>query len=233
MSCAAFTLLGLIASVLKKTSTWMLWVTFGLAIVFLLLASFLAWRDQYHRANDAAAKLAELTLPKLDGEFSVVSARAGNEGQDCLLTLVGIIRNVGAPTILDHWSANLVFDDGTAIHGERISPPPPETTVRLFVASGKYAQLLFGKNHWSTIGTEKPIPTGGGVPGWIQFYLKGVTQDRMNVSHAKVVLSFQDVNGRQWSVSRVLERANPEWAPIPADSIPQPPFHKPKGDGKA
>ncbi len=52
MSCAVFTLIGVIVLAYNKSNKWALWVTFGAAVALLFVASFLAWRDQYRHAND-------------------------------------------------------------------------------------------------------------------------------------------------------------------------------------
>jgi hypothetical protein len=52
MSCAVFTVLGVFVLAFNKSNQWALWATFGAAVTMLLLASFLAWRDQYRRAEE-------------------------------------------------------------------------------------------------------------------------------------------------------------------------------------
>lgn len=61
MSCAAFTLIGVVVLAFNKSNRWALWATFGVAVAMLLLASFLAWRDQY-RENEAGRVVGSLAF---------------------------------------------------------------------------------------------------------------------------------------------------------------------------
>ena len=49
MSCAAFTFLGVYVVANNKSNSWALGATFGMALFMLLVASFLAWRDEYKK----------------------------------------------------------------------------------------------------------------------------------------------------------------------------------------
>jgi hypothetical protein len=63
MSCAVFTLIGIIQLLYRKSANWTIWAIFGAAFGLLLVSSFLAWQDQYQEnqaARDAGA------LPFLD-----------------------------------------------------------------------------------------------------------------------------------------------------------------------
>jgi hypothetical protein len=51
MGCAAFTFLGVIVLWREKTNKWALGATIAMAVIMLLVASYLAWLDQYHKAN--------------------------------------------------------------------------------------------------------------------------------------------------------------------------------------
>ena len=74
MSCAAFTFLGVYVLAAGKSNQWALGVTFGTALLMLLVASFLAWKDQYRRAESLALELATLKTerPELVGELDQI-----------------------------------------------------------------------------------------------------------------------------------------------------------------
>ncbi len=56
MSCAAFTALGLIAALSKRSNVWTIGGTALLALAFLLYAAFGVWRDEHGRLLEASVK---------------------------------------------------------------------------------------------------------------------------------------------------------------------------------
>src|SRR5271165_1247175 len=85
MSCAAFTLLGLYVLAAKKSNKWALSATFGAAGLMLLVASFLAWQEQYRASIAAeAAFLSEKQsmLPKLNARIERVMSMTTARGAE-------------------------------------------------------------------------------------------------------------------------------------------------------
>jgi hypothetical protein len=60
MSCAAFTILGFYVAWANKSNEWTVRGIFGIALGLLIVAGFLAWRDEFRRANDLEAKLRDI-----------------------------------------------------------------------------------------------------------------------------------------------------------------------------
>jgi hypothetical protein len=53
MSCALFTLLGIYATATNRNNSWVFWASVFLAIACVLLAAFLAWREEYVKSLEA------------------------------------------------------------------------------------------------------------------------------------------------------------------------------------
>src|SRR4051812_40176987 len=56
MSCAAFTIFGVYVAATNRGNAWVLGGTGVLAVVFLLVAAYKAWRDEHDKYADAIAK---------------------------------------------------------------------------------------------------------------------------------------------------------------------------------
>jgi MFS superfamily sulfate permease-like transporter len=79
----------------------------ALAIFFLTIAVFNAWREQHQGLLVAQKKLDVLTLPMLEGDMMVAYGPIGKDNQDTIVTVAGVIKNKGAPTVLDKWEFGL------------------------------------------------------------------------------------------------------------------------------
>ena len=53
MSCAVFTIIGIVAAASNRSNSWIVWVSGAAAVILLLVASFLAWRDKYTDLQNA------------------------------------------------------------------------------------------------------------------------------------------------------------------------------------
>lgn len=65
MSCAVFTIIGTVQLLFQRSNRWAIWAIFGAAFGLLLVASFLAWQDQYTE-NQAAREVGSLGLDHVD-----------------------------------------------------------------------------------------------------------------------------------------------------------------------
>ena len=72
MSCAVFTVIGVIVLAFNKSNRWALWATFGAAVAMLLWGSFLAWSDQYTE-NEVGRSVGSLAFSGVDF-FGVVDS---------------------------------------------------------------------------------------------------------------------------------------------------------------
>ena len=190
MSCAAFTILAIVAEVWAKTSRWIMKVSVGLAVFFLLFASYQAWNDEYTKTHPGL----QLTI-----DYITTSTTGVNDGAVLLEASV----NVGSPSIADQWLLEFIPTEGkpttvvpTVIHQDeplRIENP----SGRGFLFNPK--DVLYEKT-----GTS-PIQTGGKQTGILIFFFKGIPQSRISMKGVKYVLSCQDAYGNRisgyWTLS--------------------------------
>src|SRR5579862_7852104 len=79
---------------------------------FLFCAFFLAWRDQYHAAKEAKARLETLSAPRLTLEIdgagiSTISASDPNLNGRTAVFLIASVKNEGAPSIVENYRLNI------------------------------------------------------------------------------------------------------------------------------
>src|SRR2546430_5234331 len=118
-----------------------------IAVVFLFVAFFNAWREKHHLALAAQAQLEELTKPKLTAEYGSALATSEANSADSLMTLSGVIKNQGAPTILDNWAVDLELPNRT-IHATILFTPPPSQTLTMADENGNPMFTLSGSQYW-------------------------------------------------------------------------------------
>src|SRR6266496_3760418 len=82
------------------------------ASIFLFFAVFNAWREQHNALVELQKRLDTLTVPKFSGDIGYSVAPGGKDNQDSLVTIQGIIKNEGAPSIIGDWSSELSLGDG-------------------------------------------------------------------------------------------------------------------------
>ena len=84
LSCAVFTLMGVYAVATQRTSTWIVWATFFAAFFLLLVAGFLAWKDEHEKVVSAQEQV-DVGRPKLTIHFpnqlALYQMRVYNHGQ--------------------------------------------------------------------------------------------------------------------------------------------------------
>jgi len=180
-------------------------------IVFLFGAFYMAWLDQY-RARIAAEtgkaevekKIEELNTPKLSGRFEgIFGAPLGNQGEDCLLTILAAIQNVGAPSIARLAKLSVMTADGKEISGQSV-PIPKE--LHLYQSGGTYGPHVDFTADDSLVKkvNSQPIPTGGQLSGFLQVIVKGITRAQVFTSGTKIRLAFEDVKGNAGSIEHTM-----------------------------
>jgi hypothetical protein len=192
----------------------------SLAVLFLYLGCFKAWRDQnanvIHAQDEqrkAENKLNELTIPnvtcRIDG-FAI--APAGGNGSETLVTLSVAVHNTGAPSILDLWTAKLTFNVGddnvVDLEGYGIPPPMPGGEVVQYFGKGKSNRReLAETDHLVSQTKSRPIVQGGGIAGWVIFVFPREEKQMRGM----FTLSVHDVTGKLISCEKEL---------VPGNSVP-------------
>jgi hypothetical protein len=176
-----------------------------LAVMFLVFAFFNAWREQHHEALEKQQKLDALTLPILTADIFVAISRIGGNGGDTLMTVAGLIKNQGAPTVLDKWGVDIKFSDGRLLHGKLLLAPSPIDTLTLDDSKGHNPPMvLSGAKYWPSATRSQPIATGGGGDGWINALFPNLSADEVEQKKATIILTCRDVNGKEWPLQHTI-----------------------------
>jgi hypothetical protein len=196
--CGATVVLGLIEKhLLKKPFSVRGEIT--VLLMFVFFAAFQAWQDEYRARQKTQTEITELTMPKLDADFSEAFGPEPADPSGVIATVMGIITNQGAPTIIEKWSFYLRLDDGREITGTPVRPPLPSDLIHIGDDNGKEIGTMRGDRHWMNSASSTPISKGGGCPGWIMFVLSNTSREEIFDKHATPFLKAWDVTGKEWT----------------------------------
>jgi hypothetical protein len=158
---------------------------FFVGLACMLLAFFLAWRDE-HKSKLA---LMDFGLPKLSGSIDQAAVLKLPEGFTGIILWV-TIRNLGAPSTVDSYRLESCTTDGS-----RINLPleaAPQNVVFGDMGKAKTMDTSHGAIYDKT--AEQPIPRGGAS--------RGMVFSRTDLPLAdKFVLKFNDVTGKTISIT--------------------------------
>lgn len=151
LSCALFTVLGVYAAYTQKSNTWIVYASLSLAGVCLLLACFLAWREEHRRFTFEVARNQK---PLLKGEILeafiglALSAAEGLSVCSAVLFFVKCWNEIQMPeTVVLRYEMTLSIDtpDGErAFKGTR-----GKGVISLFPESGHGSIRSFAVEHAS------------------------------------------------------------------------------------
>ncbi len=178
----------------RNVPSWFFW---GIVVLMIFLAFYLAWRDK-HLALLQAEKALEEERQQNRPNFipSIEQVATGRYLQlDCPIMFVLMsIRNTGAQSIAGAWSLTLKGNgmDKTvpaAYLGERkhLSGESVQGVLRV-------EDTLYEK-------TQQPIPHNGIVSGWLVFVIEGAKVGSADVPGTKFTISFRDVYGKIYEAS--------------------------------
>lgn len=197
------------------------WYAVILGAFFVLGASYTSWKDERSAKVEAEKKLEQLTIPNLDGEFNSFFL-APVQGK-IVVSLEVTIKNTGAPSIADSFELDLQIDG----KNYRSFPiPHPEGDLTLFVGSDTSEGVRFHtQDYLPTKAISAPILTGGATWGYAQFMYSGITKEQARSANA--VLSFKDIRGRTYSISKNIGKlSNTDLPDLRGLVSPNPPTGK-------
>jgi hypothetical protein len=171
----------------------------------------MAWRDQYHAVEAANAKAQAiqkqfdaLTVPIISGKFvSGSAAPTGEKKENCIVTLVVHIKNLGAPTALENISISITRDAK-----EFDAQFVPASNVTLFYGSNPAGPAIsFGfENHLIKKAAHSPILTNVPIDAWFQILVLGLSRDEFFSKGTTISLSFDQVaTGKRMSITHVIK----------------------------
>ena len=132
----------------------------------------------------------------------------GKDNQDTIVTVAGVIKNKGAPTVLDKWSLEIEFPDGKRIRGQIPLAPRAIDTYTIARPNGQNPMDFQGSKWWPLTTRTQPIVTGGGGEGWMNALFSNQSAQEVHDKQAKVILVYSDINGKQWSLEYSLKGEN-------------------------
>jgi hypothetical protein len=163
-------------------------IFWSIAATFLMIAGFLAWRDE-HRPPNA-------TPPNLACQIERVVV---GQGPDTTLTQVFVllsVRNVGVPSIAEKYRLHIKGHD--IEYSDRATDIPEDYTLS---PADKTPQLIFHLEDSLAEKTARPIERGGLNRGWLRFviHMKDVTPDFISRPGTIYTVSLLDVSGKSSS----------------------------------
>jgi hypothetical protein len=177
---------------LRRWTMPKLWYILFFIAFFMVGASFIVWRQEFHKRTDLERRLEEENQPKLKARitFEVVTS-VGINNKDSLLALWVEILNTGAPSIAKDFKVSIKY------HQKQF-----EGTIIKF--SGNQKEITFtGKTEqetvvWNTVdflpdkAKSQPVPQGGAVEGYLILLVKDIKQSEI-IKDSEFVVSFLDV----------------------------------------
>lgn len=203
MSCAVFTFIGVYAAATSKGGTWVFWASFVAAIVMLMVASFLVWRDEHEKLISEQTKLAK---PDIRCEIrEVFIDRIASEStvrlSDSFVTLALRLENHSpVPTTIETVAA-VVHADGFTVTG-RFLPLQlgHQTEKEVFPGDFRpYHELPID----TIITRTEPLSYGHHQDCWAHFFVEGLPP--RDYKNAEVGLTLKDGLGESHECSKTLD----------------------------
>lgn len=187
-------------------------------ITALLISCFFAWREEHASAEWRGNEISKLTgqlrvlsdanTPRLVGElkgFSTSDSVLSDKRKQLLKTnelavlVIASIKNLGAPSIAEHWSLTIQTAGGKRSSGA-IRFVPPTFTVRKDSQSMGFS----GEDALYNKGIAAPIPKGGEISGVLFFSIENLTEEQIHQPGTLVTLTVRDVLGIETHMSMTL-----------------------------
>lgn len=185
----------------EKSFSWS--VNKRILLGFLVLALFLAWREQRRRADHLEAEVArerDSNATKLVGRIEQTIVGEARELPNLAICHINVtIINEGAPSLVHHWKVSVsiagkVYDSSLdTIPNNTLIDIKTSEPLRLMASDAIYEKTL------------NPIPRGGLARGWLRVSISGLSRmaiaKAMKGEGAKWSVSFEDYKGTVYSTS--------------------------------
>jgi hypothetical protein len=201
--------------------------------VFIFILGFHMARDSYREWRDAEDRTRQIeqekkslaseleqerdkTKPKLSGRFEQwIFTTINKQTEKTYIFLQVVVKNTGAPSILERWGFTITMKDGNVYEGRgRFFP-----NVRSFRPNPKIT--LYAEDNLYVKDVNEPIPTGGKRTGWLLFEVLKPEKD-LFYPDAIMDLSFEDVQGTEYHTKQTVRGSGSEQPMFyPGFKIPQ------------
>jgi hypothetical protein len=162
-------------------------------IAFLLVAFFMAWRENHL----ALIKLQQkLKTPEFSGEISALGSGVRSDGAVAVVVSGRIINPHGPPSGIAEWKVQIDLPGRWLVDGT--IPFPSAEDIHLPLAKSGGSAVLKTELYWPGEAI-KPIPEGGASDGWLIAILpKEIQQKELYGSGTTCILSFKDIANVSW-----------------------------------
>jgi hypothetical protein len=182
-------------------------VLWGIGLIGIFCACFLAWRDQYTARVDALVKIRELSEPQLQGSIEQIAWGTNAGALNIFLNLT--ISNLGAPSIVDNYDVSLVATGRQ--HRLRIY------VINIDCEMGGFVIHPQDQIYDKTMTT--PLVSGMRVRGWLRAMpspddAEAITSATLSVPGTQVVVSFGDIRNVRTAANFIARGESQEGAPM-------------------
>jgi hypothetical protein len=144
-----------------------------------------------------SATIEELVMDEFDRW--VVATEAG-EPHNTSIIIWTHVKNLGPPSIIDHFELLITLPDGRKFAGERWL-----ITKKIVVPIYGHNVDMYPEDCLGTKHAVTPLITGAKAVGWLYFKLHGITRPEVFKPTTLMELSFQDVTGKKYTVSQIMK----------------------------
>jgi hypothetical protein len=168
--------------------------------VLLFWSCYAAWRDV---DTKLAVLKATNSKPSFSGKIKLLSfASGGPNNESSIVTAVLSLNNpTGPPSITEDWKISVIIGGEEIVSKAILSP---KGDIRLGFASDPQKNIILGNDNWlPRAGKITPIPSGGGIDGW----LMGLVPCRREILQRAgnmVRIRFNDVTGYEHTIDEPI-----------------------------
>jgi len=171
----------------------------------MLLAFFLAWRDEHSKLRQLKTQVAELSQdlarerdrnsPNLTGHIGFIGAGDMPDGKTTFFIIYATIANTGAPSVVNDvgFSVN--------IHGQTIKAIRYSKGFTNIELSNEDVAKEYEPEQLAELAFDRPIPTGGQIAGLVTFVFPGVRRSSIDGESLHYSLHYTDVRGGMYQLS--------------------------------
>jgi len=168
-------------------------------IIAFIISAIILWIIEHKKVinlTTEAKRERDRSKPNLSAEIDFTAvAPAGDKDESSLITIMAIIKNTGAPSIVSNFKLLVKIEDSETI-GQFF--PLPKDSITLKSTDGQEI-LLKSADNLLLKSVLQPIVTGGAVTGFCSVLMPNLRQEDVTFK-GTMVLSFKDISGNDYAV---------------------------------
>jgi hypothetical protein len=173
------------------------WIVLNIGLACFFFAAASVWTDEHRLRIQKEKELEQLSIPQFKAEFRApVIVFPANKGKDTTILMNAHITNLGAPSIADRFSTRIIFFEGREVFGVGTTLPPPSGTLTFQRKTGQSALVFSMQDYLPRKALIQPIPRNAVLSGFLLALFRDVPRDSLYDGKTKLVISCQDVGGR-------------------------------------